>query len=171
MAASRATGGCSTTRGSSTDGRGSAADAATFIRDDLHEHDIAVVAVRALCDGGHAVCRPCQGRSRRAEFSTMRGRVPSNAEVHMDAQMNRIPRLSFLVATAAAAMTLNVVIAASHPWSQAPTPAAPQAQVATQPASGPTGFTTTPPLKFRVQEIAADFGVGYAVAPGDVNGD
>jgi hypothetical protein len=27
------------------------------------------------------------------------------------------------------------------------------------------------PLKFREQEIAKDFGVGYAVAPGDVNGD
>ena len=27
------------------------------------------------------------------------------------------------------------------------------------------------PLQFRAQEIATDFGVGYAVAPGDVNGD
>jgi hypothetical protein len=28
-----------------------------------------------------------------------------------------------------------------------------------------------PALQFRAQEIAADFGVGYAVVPGDVNGD
>ena len=26
-------------------------------------------------------------------------------------------------------------------------------------------------LQFRAQEIATDFGVGYAVVPGDVNGD
>ena len=30
---------------------------------------------------------------------------------------------------------------------------------------------SAPPLKFRAQEIATDFGVGYAVVPGDVNGD
>ena len=39
------------------------------------------------------------------------------------------------------------------------------------PVAGPTGFTTAGPLKFREQEIAKDFGVGYAVAAGDVNGD
>jgi hypothetical protein len=39
------------------------------------------------------------------------------------------------------------------------------------PVAGPTGFTTPGPLKFREQEIAKDFGVGYAVAAGDVNGD
>src|SRR5262245_65759487 len=38
-------------------------------------------------------------------------------------------------------------------------------------AAQPTGFTTTPPLKFREQEIAKDFGVGYAVAAADINGD
>ena len=43
--------------------------------------------------------------------------------------------------------------------------------IAFQAAAGPTGFTTAPPLKFRAQEIVTDFGVGYAVAPGDVNGD
>ena len=37
--------------------------------------------------------------------------------------------------------------------------------------AGPTGFTTSPTLKFRAQEIATDFGVGYAVVSGDVNGD
>jgi hypothetical protein len=37
--------------------------------------------------------------------------------------------------------------------------------------AGPTNFTTTPSLKFRAQEIVTGFGVGYAVAPGDVNGD
>ncbi len=36
---------------------------------------------------------------------------------------------------------------------------------------GPTGFVSPGPLKFRQQEIAKDFGVGYAVASGDVNGD
>ena len=38
-------------------------------------------------------------------------------------------------------------------------------------AAGPTGFSAGGPLKFREQEIARDFGVGYAVAAGDVNGD
>jgi len=45
-----------------------------------------------------------------------------------------------------------------------------QAQQA-QPPAGPTGFATPGPLTFRAQEIAKDFGVGYAVASGDVNGD
>jgi hypothetical protein len=40
-----------------------------------------------------------------------------------------------------------------------------------QPAAGPTGFTAAGPVKFREQEIAKEFGVGYAVAAGDVNGD
>ena len=35
----------------------------------------------------------------------------------------------------------------------------------------PAGFTANAPLKFRAQEIAADFGVGYAVAAADINGD
>ena len=30
---------------------------------------------------------------------------------------------------------------------------------------------SSPALRFRTQEIAKDFGVGYAVVPGDVNGD
>ena len=51
--------------------------------------------------------------------------------------------------------------------SQSQPPAAPQSQ----PPAGPTGFSTGSPLKFRGQEIATDFGVGYAVAAGDVNGD
>ena len=38
-------------------------------------------------------------------------------------------------------------------------------------APGPTGFSSPGPLSFREQEIAKDFGVGYAVASGDVNGD
>jgi hypothetical protein len=51
--------------------------------------------------------------------------------------------------------------------------AAAATQQASQPpaASGPTGFTASPALTFRGQEIATDFGVGYAVVPGDVNGD
>lgn len=36
---------------------------------------------------------------------------------------------------------------------------------------GPTGFTASPTLSFRAQELATGFGVGYAVAAGDVNGD
>jgi Aldos-2-ulose dehydratase, beta-propeller domain/FG-GAP-like repeat len=35
----------------------------------------------------------------------------------------------------------------------------------------PAGFTSNPPLQFRAQEIAADFGIGYAVAAADINGD
>ena len=38
-------------------------------------------------------------------------------------------------------------------------------------ASQPAGFNPNPHLKFRAQEIATDFGVGYAVAAADVNGD
>jgi hypothetical protein len=33
------------------------------------------------------------------------------------------------------------------------------------------GFTSNPPLQFRAQEIAADFGIGYALAAADINGD
>lgn len=44
------------------------------------------------------------------------------------------------------------------------------AQQPATPPAGPTGFTPGP-LTFRAQEIAKDFGVGYAVAAGDVNGD
>jgi len=39
------------------------------------------------------------------------------------------------------------------------------------PLAGPTGFTTSPGLTFRSQDLATGFGVGYAVVPGDVNGD
>ena len=35
----------------------------------------------------------------------------------------------------------------------------------------PAGFTANPPLTFRAQEIATDFGIGYAVAAADINGD
>src|SRR5687768_9154121 len=39
-------------------------------------------------------------------------------------------------------------------------------------AGGTAGWQSTPGgLRFRAQEIAANFGVGYAVAPGDVNAD
>ena len=38
-------------------------------------------------------------------------------------------------------------------------------------AQQPSGFTPTPTLTFRAQEIATDFGVGYAVAAADINGD
>src|SRR6188768_2356825 len=38
-------------------------------------------------------------------------------------------------------------------------------------AAGPAGFTSPGALTFRAQEIAKDFGIGYAVVSGDVNGD
>src|SRR5688572_23588233 len=57
-----------------------------------------------------------------------------------------------------------------------PAPAPAQGQPAPPPqaapaAAGPTGFTASPTVRFRAQEIAANFGVGYAVTSGDVNGD
>jgi hypothetical protein len=39
------------------------------------------------------------------------------------------------------------------------------------PAAGRQGGSPAAALRFRAQEIASDFGVGYAVVPGDVNGD
>jgi FG-GAP-like repeat/FG-GAP repeat len=39
------------------------------------------------------------------------------------------------------------------------------------PIPSETQQTAAPTLSFRAQEIATDFGVGYAVVPGDVNGD
>jgi hypothetical protein len=44
-------------------------------------------------------------------------------------------------------------------------------QPAAAPPPGPTGFATSPSLTFRAQDVATGFGVGYAVVPGDVNGD
>jgi hypothetical protein len=38
-------------------------------------------------------------------------------------------------------------------------------------ATQPQGFSADAPLKFRAQEIATNFGVGYAVASADINGD
>ncbi len=58
----------------------------------------------------------------------------------------------------AATIASTVTVAAQQP---APAP----------PPAGPTGFTTSPRLTFRTQDIATGFGVGYAVVPGDVNGD
>src|SRR5688572_11814336 len=55
--------------------------------------------------------------------------------------------------------------ASQPPAGQPPTPPSPAA------SAGPTGFSTSPTLKFRAQEIVTDFGVGYAVVSGDVNGD
>ena len=54
-----------------------------------------------------------------------------------------------------------------RPWNLGLILAALGAAAATQPA----GFTTNPTLTFRAHEIAADFGIGYAVASADVNGD
>src|SRR5215218_8573000 len=38
-----------------------------------------------------------------------------------------------------------------------------------QPAAPPP--PPSPPVQFRAEQIASDFGVGYAVTTGDVNGD
>lgn len=43
--------------------------------------------------------------------------------------------------------------------------------IATAAAGGRQAVAERAPLQFRAQEIAKDFGVGYAVVPGDVNGD
>jgi hypothetical protein len=37
--------------------------------------------------------------------------------------------------------------------------------------AGPTGFAASSPITFRAQDLATGFGVGYAVVPGDVDGD
>src|SRR5687767_7938964 len=81
--------------------------------------------------------------------------------------MNSIPRRHSWLAFSTAAVILTAS-AAAREQAPAPTgqPAAPPAA-----AAGPTGFATTPALTFRAQEIAANFGVGYAVTSGDVNGD
>jgi FG-GAP-like repeat len=79
-----------------------------------------------------------------------------------------ITRFNGLVLFAAATLAL------AEPSASATARRAPAAQPpAGQPpqATGPTGFATSPTLKFRAQEIVTDFGVGYAVVSGDVNGD
>ena len=96
--------------------------------------------------------------------------------------MSTIPRASRaigLIAPAGVALVLAVVVSASQQPAapapgqpaQVPAPAAGQAQGAKPEPAAPIGFTTSPTLKFRAQEIATDFGVGYAVVSGDVNGD
>jgi hypothetical protein len=81
-----------------------------------------------------------------------------------------IIRLSRIVLFAAVPVALAaVVIAGQQP--APPQPSAPAGQAAAAQAAGPTGFATSPTLKFRGQDVATDFGVGYAVASGDVNGD
>ncbi|MEO5820866.1 MAG: FG-GAP-like repeat-containing protein [Vicinamibacteraceae bacterium] len=68
-----------------------------------------------------------------------------------------------LVLIGAAAVVSAAAVVAQQPTAAPPTAAPPQ--------TGPTGFTTTPGLTFRAQDIATDFGVGYAVTAADVNGD
>ena len=79
--------------------------------------------------------------------------------------------LTGLATLGAVSLSFAVVVAAQAPAAQPP--AAGQAPPAAAPAqaTGPTGFATSPALKFRSQEIVTDFGVGYAVVSGDVNGD
>ena len=57
----------------------------------------------------------------------------------------------FRTAIALIGLTLSIASAASRPRQQPPAAA--------------------PPFQFRAEQIAADFGVGYAVATGDVDGD
>src|SRR5688572_30196045 len=84
-----------------------------------------------------------------------------------------------LLALVGATLALAVALTASQqPAAPAPgqpgqaqPPSAAPADGAKPQAAGPTGFAASPALKFRAQEIATDFGVGYAVAAGDVNGD
>src|SRR5689334_11713285 len=57
----------------------------------------------------------------------------------------------------------GIVAAAVAAQAPAPAPA--------PPPTGPTGFAATSALTFRAQDIATNFGVGYAVVPGDVDGD
>src|SRR5687767_12381618 len=88
----------------------------------------------------------------------------------------RASRAIGLLAPAVVALVLAVVVNASQqpaaPASGQPAQAPAPGQATAKPeATGPTGFTTSPTLKFRGQDIATDFGVGYAVASGDVNGD
>ena len=63
----------------------------------------------------------------------------------------------------------GLVLLAAVTLAVAPSSSASAKQAPPSPA-GPTGFTESK-LKFRAQEVAANFGVGYAVVPGDVNGD
>src|SRR5688500_16165754 len=85
--------------------------------------------------------------------------------------INSISRRHPWLTVSAAAVALTASLAALE---QSPAPAAQPAsppQAAPPAPAGPTGFTTAPALKFRAQEIATDFGVGYAIVAGDVNGD
>jgi hypothetical protein len=79
------------------------------------------------------------------------------------------PRHVVLAVAVAAVGLAHAALAQQQPAT--PQPAAQQQAPVPQAPAGPSGFTTTPSLTFRAQEIAADFGVGYAVVPGDVNGD
>src|SRR5215218_1573768 len=91
---------------------------------------------------------------------------PSAPKEHMTISMTR--RNVFLALAAAVLGLTHAALAKQQPVTQQ---RATQQPASPQPPAGPTGFTTTPSLTFRGQEIAADFGVGYAVVSGDVNGD
>jgi len=91
----------------------------------------------------------------------------------------RISRTTRFLALTGVALALTVVVNASQQPAapapgqpaQVPVPAPGRTGGAKPMPAGLTGFTTSPTLKFRAQEIATDFGVGYAVVSGDVNGD
>jgi hypothetical protein len=76
----------------------------------------------------------------------------------MRAVSSRLVGLGSLVAA-------TLALAGGLSASQQPAPASPATP------AGPTGFSDALGLTFRMQEIASGFGVGYAVVPGDVNGD
>ena len=73
----------------------------------------------------------------------------------------RVSRSVTFTALASATLAL-VVVSAQQPPAPAPgQPPAPGQTAGAKPeAAGPTGFATSPALKFRAQEIATDFGVG-----------
>jgi hypothetical protein len=127
----------------------------------VHTH-VRRVDARALA----ASARVAIGHERERRFlpSTPRAsngcRMPMTLKIHLSA-----------LAALTTAATIVLHAGALRRVAQAPaTPAAPRAAEPQQ-AGGPSGFSANSALKFRPQEIAADFGVGYAVVSGDVNGD
>ncbi|HTK76778.1 MAG TPA: hypothetical protein VL371_16040, partial [Gemmataceae bacterium] len=65
----------------------------------------------------------------------------------------------------AVAVTAQQPAAPAHPPAGQPggTPSSRSAPAGQPEASGPTGFSASPTLKFRAEEIVSKFGVGYAV--------
>src|SRR5688500_9070638 len=97
------------------------------------------------------------------------GRIP--LQPSRNETVTNIPRQRATAVLFGAAVILSTSLSARQQPAAPPTGQPAQAPQAAPAAQGPTGFTASPTVKFRAQEIAADFGVGYAVTSGDVNGD